>query len=93
MQGSDLPSEVVHHPHGVEVGKGPLPPSKTTRQKLDDSLQIFTMETSFRTMVTAVVTTMVTACQNLRNLQTLQICRDRARYGFGSGEKDVDISR
>ena len=88
MQGSDLPGEVVHHPHGVEVGKGPLPPSKTTRQKLDDSLQIFTMETSLRTMVT----TVVTACQNLRNLQTLQICRDRVRYGFGTGEKDVDIS-
>ena len=52
MQGSDLAGEVVHHPHGVEVGERSLTAAKTTRQKLDDTLQ-----------TEMVMIVMVTSCQ------------------------------
>ena len=60
MQGSDLAGEVVHHPHGVEVGERSLTAAKTTRQKLDDTLQTEMVMVMVMVMVMIV---MVTSCQ------------------------------
>ena len=39
VEALDVSSQGVDHPHGVEVGEGPLPPSQPTREQLDNSLE------------------------------------------------------
>ena len=39
VEALDVPSQGVDHPHGVEVGEGPLPPAQPTCEQLDNSLQ------------------------------------------------------
>ena len=38
VEALDVASQGVDHPHGVEVGEGPLPPAQSTREQLDNSL-------------------------------------------------------
>ena len=39
VEALDVSSQGVDHPHGVEVGEGPLPPAQPTREQLDNSLE------------------------------------------------------
>ena len=58
MQVDGVPGDVVDHPHGVEVGERSLTAAKTTRQKLDDTLQ-----TEMVMVMVMVMIVMVTSCQ------------------------------
>lgn len=39
MQAAHLPRHTVDHPHGVEVGEGPLAAAQPAGQQLDDALR------------------------------------------------------
>ena len=40
MKAMNVSSDVVDHPHGVEMREGSLSPAQTTCQQLDDSLDV-----------------------------------------------------
>ena len=38
VEALDVPRQGVDHPHGVEVGEGPVPPAQSACEQLDNSL-------------------------------------------------------